>query len=810
MRPIYMVRTAIIFTKSLVLFGLVLGLFCLGCSRPAATSAVNANDPATVVIEAISGLQTGFVAHWRFQGTVGRQLSEGQTIDDSSGNSHKAYVIGGPTYSSVDANGIVGLSFNGSNDRIFVPDHPSFALSRGMTLEAQVVVEQAPSSTMRNIVFRGDNRAGLDPWYLSIQNGKVLFALTDDKNDFSVVSAPEPLPTYQLMHIAATWDRQSGQQRLFIDKKEVASTKTTIQPMSDLQIGGGGIGIANRTDSSDQAFRGKIVELRIADRALEPSEFLAAPQPSPNQLVSSPGPTTKVPVNSQPQPTSPQPFQDLLPSSPVVSNVPANNEPFSDWLQDFERAKQVAMTEHKDILIAFDGSDWCGWSVRMAEEIFLDSNFNRLIGSRFVLVFVDFPRGAAALRRVQDADRNEKLKEFFEVEGFPTLILTDAQGRPYGRDGYTEGGIHGFLKRINQWQSVRQKRDQLLSAVNNATGRQQLEAMSDAIELLDDLDMLHYYSDSLRTFTSIAIAQDPKNEYGVYEQVFLMRWFAELKKIDEDDAEKMRWLVGALDNWTATCTFRDPDRGALVNLVAGRCMLAAGDSSASERYFKAGLACKPTQEFLRDALQEHLSRGRTLGLSGTGFIVSNEGHILTNYHVIEDLEMVSVRFEPDGPLYPARIVAKDEEGDMALLQIQLPAEKKKAVLRVTKQEARRGVEVAAFGFPMGDAVQLTRGIVSAQTSDGMLLLDLLVNPGNSGGPLCDRQGNIVGMVRAKTLSSVTVDSYGYAIPASTIQEFLEVNIRGQYTLAPAGNRDLSWEQVDQRVAPGVVMVFSAQ
>ena len=126
--------------------------------------------------------------------------------------------------------------------------------------------------------------------------------------------------------------------------------------------------------------------------------------------------------------------------------------------------------------------------------------------------------------------------------------------------------------------------------------------------------------------------------------------------------------------------------------------------------------------------------------------------------------------------------------------------------------------MGAFGYPLastvGSGLKLTIGVVSAlpdSSENNMLLLDLRVNPGNSGGPLCDSKGNVIGMVTAKTRteSSESVDSYGMARPAADLIKFLDTHLPKEAKRAealPAGE-PLPWDQVDRRVNPSVHMIL---
>ena len=136
-------------------------------------------------------------------------------------------------------------------------------------------------------------------------------------------------------------------------------------------------------------------------------------------------------------------------------------------------------------------------------------------------------------------------------------------------------------------------------------------------------------------------------------------------------------------------------------------------------------------------------------------------------------------------------------------------------LTVASAAPSRGTRVAAFGYPLGDLVgkglKLTTGVISAtddQTDDGMLLLDCRINPGNSGGPLCNARGEVVGIVTAKSYSGEQLDSYGLAVPAARIVDFLSRHLSGFTPPAPAQAEGASgeWDTVDGMVSPSVLML----
>ena len=115
-------------------------------------------------------------------------------------------------------------------------------------------------------------------------------------------------------------------------------------------------------------------------------------------------------------------FIALLGFSPFISS--------SDWLHDFDKAKQVAQNDHRYILLNFSGSDWCGPCIQMHKEIFDSSPFQQFAHARLVLVNADFPRSKKHLLSKDQQKKNDQLAETYNKKGvFPLTVLLDAEGR---------------------------------------------------------------------------------------------------------------------------------------------------------------------------------------------------------------------------------------------------------------------------------------------------------------------------------------------------------------------------------------------
>lgn len=157
---------------------------------------------------------------------------------------------------------------------------------------------------------------------------------------------------------------------------------------------------------------------------------------------------------------------------------------------------------------------------------------------------------------------------------------------------------------------------------------------------------------------------------------------------------------------------------------------------------------------------------------GSGFIVSKQGYILTNYHVVEDSSKITVRLQ-DGEEYLAKIVGADEETDLAVLKID--AKRDLPALRFGNSDrARIGDWVLAVGSPFGLARTVTAGIVSQtkrETPSGnpfqrFIQTDAAINRGNSGGPLVNMNGEVIGVNSQIATSTGDYNGIGFALPSN--------------------------------------------
>ena len=170
-----------------------------------------------------------------------------------------------------------------------------------------------------------------------------------------------------------------------------------------------------------------------------------------------------------------------------------------------------------------------------------------------------------------------------------------------------------------------------------------------------------------------------------------------------------------------------------------------------------------------------------LGL-GSGFVYDTKGHIITNHHVIDDVSTIQVSFL-DGNITSANIVGTDIYSDIAVIKIDPQVTTLYPIVLGASSDLTVGSPVAAMGSPFGLSDTLTAGIVSSlerslEVAGGYVIIDIIqidaaVNPGNSGGPLVNLKGQVVGLNTAIQSETGTFTGIGFAVPSDTVKR--EIN-----------------------------------
>jgi S1-C subfamily serine protease len=165
--------------------------------------------------------------------------------------------------------------------------------------------------------------------------------------------------------------------------------------------------------------------------------------------------------------------------------------------------------------------------------------------------------------------------------------------------------------------------------------------------------------------------------------------------------------------------------------------------------------------------------------SGTGFVWSEKGYIVTNFHVVEGARKITITLQ-DQSNWPAEVVGLAPERDIAVLRIDVPKDKLTALPLGDSAQLRVGRKVLAIGNPFGLDATLTTGVVSALGREiispnqrkitNVIQTDAAINPGNSGGPLLNSKGELIGVNTMIYSPSGASAGIGFAIPVNTVRE----------------------------------------
>lgn len=196
--------------------------------------------------------------------------------------------------------------------------------------------------------------------------------------------------------------------------------------------------------------------------------------------------------------------------------------------------------------------------------------------------------------------------------------------------------------------------------------------------------------------------------------------------------------------------------------------------------------------------------------TGSGFVWDTAGHIVTNSHVVAGADAAQVTLD-DGTTYAAKLVGQEVNKDLAVLKIDAPPSKLRAIAVGRSSNLQVGQKVLAIGNPFGLDHSLTTGVISglereiksttARTIFGVIQTDASINPGNSGGPLLDGGGNLIGINTAIYSPSGANAGIGFAVPVDTINSIVPEIISDGKVKRPGLGIDI-WPQ--RRIA-GVVI-----
>jgi thioredoxin-related protein len=462
-----------------------------------------------------------------------------------------------------------------------------------------------------------------------------------------------------------------------------------------------------------------------------------------------------------------------------------------DWEQDFDAAKKAAAADQrKSILIVFDASDAKAsqyHSSRFNDSVATSPEFVERAAKDYVCVYIDNPEKDEAKKKVRDLNRNRELTKKFRITVFPTVVVTDKDARPFGiMEDYTINGVTSFLALMDKWQSDRTALFDMLDRIKAGGDKPDTALLKRAISFLElnKLDGIYQHTiqgwaDKLPKGEGFEVTDD---EY----KSWMLRFYH--ANSNPDNAKKE---VEEFDRWKSKHTFKKhADIGATLHAVAAALLAQLGDKDAAKKKLEEAKAfpVKSTHvKHLLAMIEQGLSgkageEGAFPRGSGSGFCIADGNYVMTNHHVIADAKKIMVHLNGEEERYTAHLVADNADGDMAIIKIDLPQGKKLKPIPFAAKDVKIGDEVCAFGWPgllsENSWSTLTNGLVSGiDDREGFLITNCKIEHGNSGGPLCSVSGCcVVGMNSRKTGTGGDLsESYGMAIPASKLIEFIKEN-----------------------------------
>ncbi len=270
------------------------------------------------------------------------------------------------------------------------------------------------------------------------------------------------------------------------------------------------------------------------------------------------------------------------------------------------------------------------------------------------------------------------------------------------------------------------------------------------------------------------------------------------------------WLVGSRNS----SRFFDPN--AVPRAVTPRGDLAADEQATVKLFRQASLSVVyiTTVALRRDFFNLNLSeipQG-----SGSGFIWDQEGHVITNFHVIQDASRAKITLA-DQSVWDAQLVGAAPDKDLVVLYIDAPKNRLNPLAIGTSSDLLVGQKVFAIGNPFGLDQTLTTGIISAlgreitsvsnRTITGVIQTDAAINPGNSGGPLLDSAGRLIGVNTAIYSPSGSSAGIGFAVPVNTVNRVVPQLIRHGRVIRPGLGVRVADDAAARRLElPGVLIL----
>ncbi|MCM8526181.1 MAG: thioredoxin family protein, partial [Lentisphaeraceae bacterium] len=198
----------------------------------------------------------------------------------------------------------------------------------------------------------------------------------------------------------------------------------------------------------------------------------------------------------------------------------------------------------KDIFVYFTGSDWCSYCRVLHKKVFDKDNFLVNLQKEYVLLKIDFPQSKPLPEAEQE--RNEQLSEDYSIEGFPTVLLMDKDGRTFAKTGFRDEGPAEYTKHLKSIAKNKAERDKNFAAAKSLNGVEKAEALIKALNSLGDVPTLQY-----KYIQKQIVESDPEDKTGYQKEVLIKEKVSglEQKVVQLVEGEKSKDALKAIDEF---------------------------------------------------------------------------------------------------------------------------------------------------------------------------------------------------------------------------------------------------------------------
>ena len=198
---------------------------------------------------------------------------------------------------------------------------------------------------------------------------------------------------------------------------------------------------------------------------------------------------------------------------------------------NIEKAIEKAKAEKKDVLVDFTGSDWCGWCIKLHNEVFSKTEWKNYSDKNLVFVELDFPRDKSKVSAKQQA-YNQAQSDAYGVQGYPTILLIDEDGLVFGKTGYQRGGPKGYIAHIK---NLKQQKEAIQAACKSIESGSEKEKLASLVELQAKLKAWKIESFHMWVL-GILLVQLAFHYHGKGNAAEYGKYLAMVREADKDEA----------------------------------------------------------------------------------------------------------------------------------------------------------------------------------------------------------------------------------------------------------------------------------